>query len=182
MALWLQRQEAMWMCDVFCKWVANGRVKALPVIVDQEDDENNEVVFTHVNASALPSPASNVTSRTSYMIAKCTPFTNVTVHHLASEFGAVDFVPTLTNFIRRSFPRSTIFPNQFDTFNLFKQIVITHPQNMYLGSHLVTSRIRTTPRIEAHGRKPETLAHFDTAFVIQDREAYKTNGGFMGEF
>ncbi|KAG6806602.1 hypothetical protein H0H92_010700, partial [Tricholoma furcatifolium] len=107
MALWLQRQEAMWMREAFCKWVVNGRVKAFPLAVDEDDDENEEVVFTHVNASALPSPTSIVTSRTSYTIAKRTPFTNVSVERLASEFGAVDFIPALTTFIRRSFPRSS---------------------------------------------------------------------------
>ncbi|KAG6912575.1 hypothetical protein DXG01_013687, partial [Tephrocybe rancida] len=116
----------------------------------------------------------------SYTIAKRPPPKNITIDRLASEFGAVDFRLALSTFIKANIPRANIFPNQFDCFDLYKQIIITHPLNPYLGGQGVTSRIRTTPCIEAKGRKLESPAHFDTAFVIEDPVEYHAEGGIKG--
>ncbi|KAG6822740.1 hypothetical protein H0H92_012739, partial [Tricholoma furcatifolium] len=188
MALWLQRREAMRTRETFCKWVDYSRADAFPIINEEDDelgggddDAANEDMLTHVDIPPLcHSPSPTLASRTSYALAKCTPFRNVTVDQLVTEFGAVDFIPALTTFLRTTFPRTSIFPNQFDTFNLYKQIIITHLPNLYLGSHQVTSRIRTTPHIEAIGHKLETPAHFDTAFIIANTEEYRARGGVTG--
>ncbi|KAG6905181.1 hypothetical protein DXG01_004384 [Tephrocybe rancida] len=190
MALWLQRREAMWMRKSFCKWVDYGRTDAFPADVesddvDDHDDELGDGNNIQVNKDAftcvdLPPPSCSPSSPTSYTIAKRAPFRNVTVDHLASDFGAVDFNSALTAFLRASFPHSNIFPNNFDTFNLYKQIVITHPSNLYLGSQDITSQIRTTPRIEAKGRKLKSPAHFDLALVIEDLAGYRAEGGLTG--
>ncbi|KAG6906094.1 hypothetical protein DXG01_015963 [Tephrocybe rancida] len=193
MAMWLQHREAMWMCEGFCNWVVNSCADAFPTGIDGDngddsgdDGSNNELdkdVFTCVDdPPPSHSPSPEILSQTSYAIAKRAPFKNITIDRLASEFGTVDFRLALTTFIKANIPQANILPNQFDCFNLYKQLVITHPLNPYLGSQEATSRIRTTPRLEAKHRKPESPAHFDTAFVIEDPVEYRAEGGIQGDF
>ncbi|KAG6859996.1 hypothetical protein C0995_000743 [Termitomyces sp. Mi166 len=81
MALWLQRQEAMWTREAFCKWVVDARY-----------------------AEVVPGPD---------MRKACPPFKNITIAELASTFGAVNFIPTLTSFLCAYLPGVNIFPNQY---------------------------------------------------------------------
>ncbi|KAG6907073.1 hypothetical protein DXG01_010681 [Tephrocybe rancida] len=183
MAMWLQHREAMWMREGFCNWVVNGHADAFPIgnkgdsddegDGDGSDVELDEDVFTHVNPpppSRSPSPDA-MSQMPTYTITKCVPFKNVTLDCLASDFGAVDFQIALTAFIQANIPHANIFPNQFNCFNLYKQIIVSHPLNPYLGSQGVTS-----PK----GRKLESPAHFDTTFIIENPVEYHAEGRVKG--
>ncbi|KAG6898683.1 hypothetical protein C0993_005159, partial [Termitomyces sp. T159_Od127] len=163
MTLWLQRQEAMWIREGFCQW-RKGMVEESPKsrdesAVDSDSDsdgegKHDEQVFMYT-----------------------APFKNVGLSSLQSDFGAVDFLPALTTFIRTTLPRSAILPNQFDCFNLYKQVVVTLPPNQYIGDHILTNRIRTMPQTEPQGRKQGSPAHFDVALVVDNAQDYRELGG-----
>ncbi|KAG6834117.1 hypothetical protein H0H93_011813, partial [Arthromyces matolae] len=143
-------------------------------------DGNDDNVFTSVVTPLSLSPSPSQRPVSSYTIAKQPPFKNVTVDRLASVFGAVDFNSALKTFILASNPRANIFPNFFDTYNVYKQIVVTLPPNPYVGTQVLTNRIRCTPATMAKGRKLGSPAHFDLPFVIEDRMRYQAEGGLAG--
>ncbi|KAG6846217.1 hypothetical protein H0H93_015365, partial [Arthromyces matolae] len=144
------------------------------------NDGNDEAVFTSVAPPPSSSPSPILSPQTSYTIAKRAAFKNVTVDRLASAFGAVDFNHALKTFLLASNPHAHIFPNQFDTYNVYKQIIITVPPNPYVGSQVITNRIRCTPSTTSKGRKLGSPGHFDVAFVIKDRLIYQAEGGLSG--
>ncbi|KAF5377941.1 hypothetical protein D9615_006759 [Tricholomella constricta] len=177
MALWLQRREAMWTREAFCAWI-NGSLtreaKSSPSAngLDEDDDVDIDIVTDSRAEPQIPAPQPCTTTAVpvSYAIAKSPSFKNVTVERIHSEFGAVDFIPALTNFLRTSLPSTTILPNQLDRFDLFRQIV----------RYILTNRIRTTPAIKPNGRKLGSPPHFDTALIIENLAEHRQSGGFSG--
>ena len=121
MALWLQRREAMWIWEGYVMWLEEGLEAML--LESGEDEEENDGTRVVVPTSTLDAPT------TSYMIAKTAPFKNVTISQLGSEFGAVDFIPALTTFLCEHIPGCNITPNAHDTYDLFKQIIVSLPPN-----------------------------------------------------
>jgi hypothetical protein len=89
------------------------------------------------------------------------------VDQLMTDYGAVDFIPALATFLLKNIPQCKITPNQFDRFNIFKQITIMLPPDLYLSNQARTSRIRSTPAVKAKGRKPGTPGRFDTALITE---------------
>jgi len=139
-----------------------------------EEDETAHVV---VPTSTLDAPT------TSYTIAKKAPFKNVTVSRLATEFGAVDFIPALTTFLHEHIPGCNITPNAHDTYDLFKQVIISLPPNRYLSELKIrTNHIRAIPAVTGKGRKAGAPAVFDTTLVGEDIKEYRTLGGIAGMF
>ncbi|EDR01734.1 uncharacterized protein LACBIDRAFT_332982 [Laccaria bicolor S238N-H82] len=148
MALWLQRQEAMWIREGYVMWLEKGLEAMLHV------------------------------PTTSYMIAKKAPFKNVPVSWLASDFGAVDFIPALTTFLHEHIPGCDITPNAHDTYDLFKQVIVSLPPNQYLSELKIhTNRIRAIPAVKGKGRKAGAPAVFDMALVGEDIVEYRALGG-----
>jgi len=117
-----------------------------------------------------------------YSIAKNAPFQNLDVHVLSSSFGAPDFLPALTTFLCLHVPICNIAPSKYDCFNAFRQLNVRLPPNCYLNDSPRTSRIRTTPAVEAKGRTPAKPPHFDAALVFEDRDAHRRFGGVEGKY
>ncbi|KAF8152285.1 hypothetical protein B0H34DRAFT_111607, partial [Crassisporium funariophilum] len=195
MTLWLQRREAMSMREAFCMWVNNGLVAEPDVeddgndVEDDGDDDGDDKesesdtdpesyqqsVVSH--AHALSPPTSLVTR---YLVAKKPPFKNISIERLHSDFGAIDFIPALTTFLRNNLPSVNILPNQYNRFDLFKQIIVTLPPNRYLGDQVLTNRIRTTPSVKPSGQKRGSPAHFDAALIIKNLKDYCEMDGVLG--
>lgn len=165
MTLWLQRQEAIDLHSAYLDWTTN-RLKTLP-LPDEEvlDDDDEEVPLSEVDdADILPSD--NIPA---YHLARKPPLPATSVPSLEANFGATDFLPALTKFLKKIIPaRSFIEPSRIDRFDVFKQIKLDLPPNPYLSSQSRSIRIRATPASPAKGRKLGTPAHFDTAFVEDD--------------
>ncbi|KAG5644631.1 hypothetical protein H0H81_009458, partial [Sphagnurus paluster] len=111
MVMWLQRQEAMWTRGAFCAWVKDQQG-----LIDGERNNSgseslSEESESESGAVPIPTPTS---SAPLYAIAKKAPFKNVTVQCLTADFGAVDFIPALTTFLRGNIPDINMFPHEFD--------------------------------------------------------------------
>ena len=100
-------------------------------------------VLAELRADAAPS--------FTYKTAKKTPFPNTMIAQLTSAYGATEFLPALQVFLEHNMPHNirTLKPNQFDHFDIYNAISILLPS------------------------KPPTPAHFDTAVIIEDEEAYE---------
>jgi hypothetical protein len=175
MAVWLQRREAIWMKESYLMWLEN---KVAPSDGDgdgDESDDNNENDSTTTTIEV-----NNFLSTTStlryYTLAKKAPFPNTPVDKLMNDYGAVDFIPALTTFLRENLPQCKMTPNEFDRFDVFKQIIITLPRNFYLSNQSRTSRLRSTPAVKSKGRKPGTPGHFDTALIGEPQRLASVEG------
>ena len=117
-----------------------------------------------------------------YSRAKQPPHKNLTVEKLTQKFGTTNFLLALSAFLRLHFPRTTLTPNYRDSFDAYKQIMLSLPSNRYLGERILMDRVRTAPSVNASRRALEKAAHFDMAFVAEDLALYKTEGGISGDF
>jgi hypothetical protein len=179
MAVWLQRHEAMWLRESYLIWVEKRLLSMLMTqsensMMDDEDEELEDVIDL-INVTQCDN---NIT----YSLAKRPPHQNLTVEKLTQIFGAINFLPALSTFLRHNLPDTTIIPGDHDRFDAYKQIVISIPSNRYLSEHIRTDRVRTTPSVNASGRALAKAAHFDTAFVVEDLPLYKSEGGISGIF
>ena len=192
MAIWLQRQEAMWLRDSYLIWVD----KRLPSMIrteinrdtmDEEDEDVIDQINLNLNVTQRDKINMNldVTQRDiniTYSLAKQPPYTNLTVEKLTQKFGTTKFLPALTTFLRQHLPHTTITPSYRDRFNAYKQILISLPSNRYLSDQIRMDRVRTIPSVKANGRALAKPSHFDTAFIAEDLPLYRTKGGIAGMF
>ncbi|THH07054.1 hypothetical protein EW146_g9433 [Bondarzewia mesenterica] len=183
MAMWLQRQEAMWLKESYLIWLnemlpgfLNGGTNDESGGIDEhdgEDDKDEESGLT-VDQPSVVDVASTVTISTpSWHVAKTPAFRGLSVEHLSTQFGAVDFMLALSTYLREAIPACPISPNSLDRFNVYRQLKLTLPANHYLSNQTRTNRIRTTPAVPSRGRKSATVGQFDIALVIEDREEYQ---------
>ena len=71
----------------------------------------------------------------------------------------------------------TITPTHHDHFDTYKQVVLSLPSNQYLAEHVCMDRVRTAPSANASGQALAKVAHFDTAFIVEDLGLYQSEGG-----
>ncbi|KAG2337403.1 hypothetical protein BDR05DRAFT_978504 [Suillus weaverae] len=110
MTHWLELQEAVFRHGIFLNWVA----------LKDEDEEP-----TFADSDIIPS---GLLTSHGYRVAKSCPFLTVSVSRLQTDFGAVDFIPTLQTFLTHHFPHSSISASQYDHFDLFKSVLLQLPR------------------------------------------------------
>ncbi|KAF9548524.1 hypothetical protein CPC08DRAFT_648414 [Agrocybe pediades] len=178
MAGWLQRQESIWMKDSYLMWRSNG----LPDLLKQTSQREGER-GENEDEEELDEEMTTVTSVTdvAYHVAKVPPFQTLTAEKISSLFGALDFIPALTSYLRGLNNGSpVVLPSPIDRFSGYRQINLKLPTNPYLSGASRTHRIRTTPTVPAKGRKRAKPATLDVALVVEDRKAYRLGKGLAG--
>ena len=146
------------MKESYLMWL-EGKVALILGEDDGDGKDDNKVVVgnettttTEVNKTLL---ITTNKSSTSYTLAKKAPFPNMAVDILISDYGAEDFILALTTFLLENVPECKISPkftpNQYDRFNIFKQVIITLPPNLFLSNQSQTCRLRSTPAVKPKG-------------------------------
>ncbi|KAG1902162.1 uncharacterized protein F5891DRAFT_1127781 [Suillus fuscotomentosus] len=151
MALWLQRQEAVFIRSAYLDWLSQ-QPHSNPHDFDADSDMDSESETPNLPA-AEPLQASHV-------LAKVPAHPHQSVQTIITAHGATEFLPALQSFLLKNLPHNTIVPGLQDRFDLYRQVVIVMP--------LKRRRIRATPEKLPSGRKPGTPAQFDMA-LIADR-------------
>ncbi|TCD59805.1 hypothetical protein EIP91_011412 [Steccherinum ochraceum] len=186
MARWLQRQEAVELRAQFIKWLKNQELDehARSTTSDTSDEsgsESEEEVVTYPAVSSIsPSlgsqPPAELVPR--YYIAKKSPFTKVDLTRLRDSFCASEFLPAFTAFIQKHLTDAPFLPSSRDKYAVYKQIKVILPKNTFIAQRKAHDKIRAIPALPSRGpRKPATPAHFDTALVIEDAEAFAAGRG-----
>jgi hypothetical protein len=164
MALWLQRQEAINFHSAYITWThKNAKYVSLPTDSDFEDDDRPSESAGSDN-DIVPDDDGPM-----YHVAKNSPLPHLPVARLEDAFGAVDFLPALTAFLKVNIPQTPqtfIQPGTMDRFNVYTQVSLHLPPNPYLSSEPLTTQICATAAVPPKGGKPRTPAHFDTAMII----------------
>ena len=182
MAIWLQRQEAMWKKESYLIWV-NHDLPSLLKTAGMEEDSVEELdvddeVGEHVPAVTLCDADTNSTGRI-WEVAKKPAYQNMSAEQLATQFGALEFLSQLSIYLGT---RSTFSPNSLDRFNVYRQVKLILPPNRYVSNQTRSNRIRTTPAAPRKGRRPASLGNFDVALVVVDRVLYQGGNGYEGGF
>ncbi|KAJ6564234.1 hypothetical protein B0H19DRAFT_1258700 [Mycena capillaripes] len=176
LALWLQQQEAVALHTSYLAWCDKQTLQPASQSEDSDDsdDEGPEDKVTG------PVSALNASAITSYTIAKSPASRNVTVAHLQMQHGAVDIIPVLTAFLKRTFKSSPILPGPFDRFDTYNKITFHLPRNRYLSDQHRTNRIRAVPAVPPKGRSLSSPSLFDTALIIENPSQYSPSSGIAG--
>ncbi|KAF8190584.1 hypothetical protein K438DRAFT_1919507 [Mycena galopus ATCC 62051] len=180
MALWLQRQEAVYLRASYLDWYNEQLLRSSHPSSDSDDSSDDE---EQLHSSVDPKSADASTSAPApitYTIAKRPATLNLTVAHLHEHHGAVDIIPALTAFLKLTFKSCPIVPGQFDRFNIYNQVSLILPPNRYLSSQQRSSRIRAIPAVAPKGRSRGSPAAFDTALIVHDPSTYLPSSGIEG--
>ncbi|GLB44088.1 putative zn-finger domain-containing protein [Lyophyllum shimeji] len=127
MAVWLQWQEGIFLRTAYLAWLHPK--EDIQCIVDDELVDLGDAPSDSDDTSPLPT--------IHYKVAKSAPFRNLTIESLASEYGAVHFLPAFCDFIRKHVSRAPT-PSQYDRFDAYKQILVKIPFNRYLAANQMT--------------------------------------------
>ncbi|KAF8219084.1 hypothetical protein L208DRAFT_1343532, partial [Tricholoma matsutake] len=162
MALWLQRQEAMFVRTAYLMWLhPTPAVDINDLDVDDGEDSDMEELEASTSMSAPKH----------WYIVKHPAFRNVTVDYLETHHLIPNFLPVFLDFLKKYSPCAPQ-PSKYDCFGVYKQMHVILPPNEFIGSIQIKERICTTPAHSATGQQPSVPAYFDTAFVIEDLVQY----------
>ncbi|KAJ7815457.1 Zn-finger domain-containing protein [Mycena leptocephala] len=157
MTSWLRRQEA-----------PGETVSCVPITPagDAADAAEGGVVVTSPSTS----------SAKTYRIAKDHPsaLTNIPAADIIAGHGAGYFLEAIKAYIS---PFSTLIPQPFDRFNLYKRLTLTLPAIPEASNNKRQNVVRATPPVPARGvRSAAQPAHLDFALVRTGEENNKTDG------
>ena len=177
MVTWLARQEAIDLHASYVHWYHQRNERKQPDSelidedwVDEPDSAEDGSEQVEVSAQSDECMGHGVTSGSSYSLAKQCPFPGIPLDRLERDYGATEFLPALTAFIRSNLPACQLKPNRMDRYDVYKNIRLTYRAPPHGDTRWLHDRIRTVLGRSSRGRKPAIAAHFDTAFV-QDPDA-----------
>ncbi|KAG2128634.1 uncharacterized protein EDB93DRAFT_1068962, partial [Suillus bovinus] len=173
MALWLQRQEAVFLCGSYLNW-----------LLEQSQSAPTNFTCDHGYDSDLDSEMEGPdTQRMVHFLAKMPAYPQCSVQHLVTAHGASMFLPALKLFLRNHMPHTIITPGLQDRFDIFRQVVITAPPNPLISeSPRQPSVIKTTPEVlPGRGHKPGSPAKFDMALTSNGVQPRTLEGMRVGQ-
>ncbi|KAH9929841.1 uncharacterized protein B0H18DRAFT_873779 [Fomitopsis serialis] len=104
--------------------------------------------------------------RAGYAIAKNCPLPGTSLERIESAYGATEFLPAFTEFVRTNLPECRFKPNRMDRFDVYKKLTIVYRAAAHGDIAWHKDRIRTVLGKASRGTKKGVAAHFDTAFVV----------------
>jgi hypothetical protein len=173
MALWLQRQEAVFLHGSYLIWLSQRSQSANAVSNADHDHDYDSDSGLEIKAEDLQPTLSNINptlpiaqQTTAHILAKTPAHPRQSVQHLITAHGATSFLPALQLFLCEHIPRNNIVPGLQDRFDVFRQVVIVAPPDLRAGGLPKRWRIRATPEVHpGPGRKPGFPARFDMALI-----------------
>ena len=96
MTKWLTRQEACYRFTTYLQWIVPGYCLELRVVSESKDDEEEE------EEEVEDRDVEEQTESLGYSIVKHPAYLHLPISSLVGDFGAIEFIPLLTNFLRRS--------------------------------------------------------------------------------
>ncbi|KAG1750514.1 uncharacterized protein EDB91DRAFT_1244094 [Suillus paluster] len=136
MALWLQRQEAVFLRSSYLNWLYGLELDSDSEIEDLQSESRGAAP-----TNASPTRPIDVV----HVLAKTPAHPQQSIQHLVAIHGATMFLPALKSFLHSHMPHNTIIPGPHDHFNW---------------------RIRATPEVQpGPGHKPGSPARFDMALI-----------------
>jgi hypothetical protein len=172
MALWLQRQEAVFLRSSYLEWLSvQSQSATIAGHADHDHDidsgSDSEMEDLQFESRAAPAKAPPVIGQCVLHVLANTPaHPRTSVQQLITAHGAVSFLPALKLFLHKHMSKNRIVPGPQDRFDVFRQVVIVAPPDPRVGESPRRWRIRATPEVSpGPGRKPGSPAKFDMALI-----------------
>ncbi|KAG1824011.1 hypothetical protein EV424DRAFT_1510778 [Suillus variegatus] len=175
MALWLQRQEAVFLRSSYFDWLSERSQSATASSHtdpnrrnDLDSDSDAEIEEFAAPTNAIPSsPTASSPTDVVRILAKHPPHPRQSVDRLITAHGATMFLPALKSFMREHMPHNNIIPGPHDRFDVYRQVIIVTPPNPRTSDSPKWWRIRATPEVQPGpaSQKPWSPARFDMALI-----------------
>ncbi|KAG0708022.1 hypothetical protein DFH29DRAFT_979602 [Suillus ampliporus] len=175
MALWLQRQEAVYLRGLYLSWLhelstAPSADYHIPPDLDSDSDNEAPMPPSHapIASTTLASPTDPVPhTNITRTLAKSPAFAGVAAERIIENHGATDFLGSLTTFLQKHIPSMGFKPVLHNQFDVYRQVMITMPPNTHANEAARCFRIRATPAVKANpqSRKQGSPAKFDMALL-----------------
>ncbi|KAH9831721.1 Zn-finger domain-containing protein [Rhodofomes roseus] len=181
MTVWLRRQEAVYRRSMYLTWRStlpspsrsNEHVRQSPrprisgstgthALESSESESERDEALERVVAQAVRNSIAE-----DRRLAKVCPFPGTTVARLQTAYGAHDFLPALSTYLKKNLPRNRIVPGVHNRFDVYNKVYTHLPPNPRHSEHTTRLCIRATPAKEppSRSRKPRAPAHQDMALV-----------------
>ncbi|KAI0696099.1 hypothetical protein BC835DRAFT_1272404 [Cytidiella melzeri] len=173
MTTWMERQDAVRRFDQYLQWLKAGHNSQLPSRSgdnNTEEAEDAEKDGEEVEQETAPeSHARADVDSEEYTISKRPAFPSTSVKTITEEFGALDFIRCLEDFVTKtaasnahSFLRVV---NMYTTFSVYKQFKKRLPRMSQVSKTLAMDSIRAIPAKSAGGLRPATPSQFSTVLA-----------------
>lgn len=153
MALWLQRQEAVFLRGAYLDWISQQPQALLTGCTELSEhhsfdsDSDSDMDLEEVDAAS----SNTTTIRTGHTLAKVPAHPRQTVEKIVKAHGATDFLPALQSFLRKNLPHISIIPGIHDRFDVYHQVVIEAPPDSRVGDVPKRWHVRARPEVVASG-------------------------------
>ena len=114
-----------------------------------------------------------------YHVSKRPGFPNTPVLKIMWDFGATNFIPILSAFLKHKFPKYRTPINEMTLFDLYKCMVITLESIQQIEQSTIQDHICATPFVPHNSQTVEKPAHFDTVLIHFNQKAQETSA--LGE-
>ena len=180
MTIWLRRQEAVHRFAIYLQWAVPGYVADIVNRPDEDSDDELEDPEDLLMATDANSLSGERLEATSHLVAKRPALTGVPLMSIVNDFGAVDFLRHLNEFIRSS-PLITLgsLATTTTTYSLYKRAVLTLPAIQELGPKTirdVVHAVKALPqKVTTQGIKKGSAARFSMVLIRTKSVATPTN-------
>lgn len=96
------------------------------------------------------------------------------------DYGAPDFLDSLTCFLQKHNVPGSASVTEFDHFDLYSSISFLLPSQPHIANSKRISRIRASPQCAREGHRKNRPQHFDTALIVENEDEFRLSGGIKG--
>ncbi|EPQ49998.1 hypothetical protein GLOTRDRAFT_26531, partial [Gloeophyllum trabeum ATCC 11539] len=187
MARWLERQESVERFNSYLAWLnvssdLGGTRDDEDWGYDDEDSDagDDEEEDSHLQVSKQPDIPSE-----RCLLAQRPAFPASKVQDIILNHHATEFLPALSNYLQETCPPGmagkVMLPNEYDRFDVYKQVKVRLPQVPILELKPRLDRIRAIPASLSNQRNGLGVGHFDTVLVkVENRNDYISGTGLRG--
>ena len=178
MTKWLTRQEACYRFTTYLQWIVPGYRLELRVVsesMDDEEEEEEEVEDRDVEEQ---------TESLGYSIAKHPAYPHLPISSLVGDFGAIEFIPLLTNFLCRSpqTSRTTArVPSLTTELPVYKCFTVRLPPAPQVTIQVTNDVIRARRAVPPRGLTAAIPAQFDTVLARESEDEDRIEHPLDGE-
>ncbi|KAG2100245.1 hypothetical protein BD769DRAFT_1631108 [Suillus cothurnatus] len=154
MALWLQCQDAVFLCSSYLDWFHTDPNRRDDLDSDSDAEIEELQSESHNAAPTNISPTLPIV----HILAKTPAHPQQSVQHLITAHGATMFLPALKSFLHKHMPHNNIVP-----------VVVVTPPDPHVSDSPKRWRIRATPEVQpGPGQKPGSPARFNMALISNE--------------
>ncbi|KAG0699955.1 hypothetical protein DFH29DRAFT_808232, partial [Suillus ampliporus] len=167
MTKWLMRQETVDQFTAYLDWQLQRFGEDLePATGGDEDNNNNEEMSTTTPMNGDEGSSTQPIPVSTHILPSRPSFKALTVTTITRTFGAMNFLPTLTQFLRLDIvPANGPIVSEWDRFHAYQRLSIPYEKLPAIHMTNGLDHIRATPPTAPAGRSSGAVGKFDTVLV-----------------